>query len=301
MADKALETKNQGQTGPKTPLGKQTSAKNARKDAIFVQGYLPWEDQAEKRQQFLAMSKQWRANIPTRLMLLRTIEQCQLGMERIMYIERKKNEGLLQSTTIAEEFCERAGIAHNVAYKLPSWFFLDEGIEEKNRAHLIAQIYDEAADFKSRFSDQLVSRVSEQFPALYAYVMQGQPASASFLLVLGKTYAQSTPTMNLTALMNKLTEAYEHHLLWAQAPARYQMIIDSLRAGQMEEAMDLDKTQRYCTNLHNRMLKSLSALAALDQHELLLKNVGMQKSLVGNSGQSMLGKSAGKGIDPTGA
>ena len=40
----------------------------------------------------------------------------------------------------------------------------------------------------------------------------------------------------------------------------------------MEQAIDLDKSQRYATNLQNRMLKGFSALAALDQHELLMKN-----------------------------
>ena len=60
--------------------------------------------------------------------------------------------------------------------------------------------------------------------------------------------------------------------MWTQAPARYQTIIDGLRAKQMEQAIDLDKSQRYATNLQNRMLKGFSALAALDQHELLMKN-----------------------------
>ena len=40
----------------------------------------------------------------------------------------------------------------------------------------------------------------------------------------------------------------------------------------MEQAIDLDKSQRYATNLQNRMLKGFSALAALDQHEALMKN-----------------------------
>ena len=40
----AVALSNQGQTGPKTLLGKQSSAKNARKSEIFVRGYLDWED-----------------------------------------------------------------------------------------------------------------------------------------------------------------------------------------------------------------------------------------------------------------
>jgi hypothetical protein len=72
-------------TGPKTVDGKAVSSQNARKDSIFVQGYLSWEDQDEKQQQFGAMAKQWGAKDPSRLLLLRSIEQAQIGIERMMY------------------------------------------------------------------------------------------------------------------------------------------------------------------------------------------------------------------------
>ena len=259
-------------TGPKTVEGKAVSSQNARKDSIFVQGYLPWENQEEKQLQFTAMAKQWGAKDPSRLMILRTLEQTQLGIERMMYIERKKIEGLMQSTLIATEFCERAGMPRVSARSLPDWFFLDEGTAERKRALVVARIYDEAADLKENYSEHKVSRVKEEYPALHAHVMQGQKEGASFLIVLGRTYSQSVPTLNLATLMNKLIENYQHHLLWAQAPARYQAIIDGLRAEQIERAIDMDKSQRYATNLQNRMMKGFSALAALDQHEALMKN-----------------------------
>ena len=259
-------------TGPKTVDGKAVSSQNARKDSIFVQGYLPWENIEEKQQQFGAMAKQWNAKDPSRQMLLRSIEQCHLGMERMMYIERKKIEGLMQSTTIAYEFCERSGLSEKIAHALPDWFFLEDGDSEKRRASKVALIYDEAVDFKTRYSDQLAARVKEAYPELFAYVMQGQKEGASFLMTLGQRYKGSAVTLNLAALMNELNESYPYHLMWTQAPARYQTIIDGLRAEQMEQAIDLNKSQRYATNLQNRMLKGFSALAALDQHEALMKN-----------------------------
>lgn len=258
-------------TGPKTVNGKAVSSQNARKDSIFVQGYLPWENIDEKQQQFGAMTKQWNAKDPSRQILLLTIEQCKLGIERMMYIERKKIEGLMQSTTIAYEFCERASLSDKIAHALPD-FFLEYGESEKLRAVKVARIYDETADFKARFSDQLAARVKDSYPALFGYVMQSPKECASFLMTLGQRYKQSAVTLNLGAVINELNESYPHHLMWAQAPARYQTIIDGLRAEQMEQAIDLDKSQRYATNLQNRMLKGFSALAALNQHELLMKN-----------------------------
>jgi hypothetical protein len=259
-------------TGPKTVDGKAVSSQNARKDSIFVQGYLPWENIDEKQQQFGAMAKQWGAKDPSRQMLLRSIEQCQLSMERMIFIERKKIEGLMQSTTIAYQFCERASLSEKIAHALPDWFFLEDGESEKLRAAKVSLIYDETADFKARFSDQLAARVKDTYPALFGYVMQGQKEGASFLMTLGQRYKQSVVTLNLATLLNELKENWEFHFIWAQAPARYQTIIDGLRAEQMEQAIDLDKSQRYATNLQNGMIKGFTALAALDQHELLMKN-----------------------------
>jgi hypothetical protein len=268
--------------------GKAVSSQNARKDSIFVQGYLPWENVDEKQQQFGTMSKQWNAKDPSRQMLLRTIEQCQLSIERMMYIERKKIEGLMQSTMIAYQFCERSGLSEKIAHALPDWFFLEDGESEKLRAAKVSLIYDETADFKSRFSDQLAARVKDSYPALFAYVMQGQKEGASFLITLGQRYKQSAVTLNLATLLNELKENWEFHFIWAQAPARYQTIIDGLRVEQMEQAIDLDKSQRYATNLQNRMLKGFSALAALDQHEALMKNQQQRVAQLENAANPVL-------------
>lgn len=178
----------------------------------------------------------------------------------------------MQSTTIAYEVCERAGLTDKIAHALPDWYFLEGSDSEKQRASKVALIYDETAEFKARYSDQLAARVKDAYSSLDAYVMQGQKEGASFLITLGQRYKQSAVTLNLGALMNELKEHWEFHFIWAQAPSRYQTIIDGLRAEQMEQAIDLDKSQRYATNLQNRMLKGFSALAALDQHELLIKN-----------------------------
>lgn len=167
-------------TGPKTVDGKAVSSQNVRKVSVFVQGYLPWENIDEKQQQFGAMDKQWNAKDPSRQMLLRTIEQCQLGIEPMMYIERKKIEGLMQSTMIAYEFCERASLSDKIAHALPDWFSPEDGDSEKRRAVKVARIDDETADFKARFSDQLAARVKDSYPALFGYVMQGQRRAHHF-------------------------------------------------------------------------------------------------------------------------
>ena len=87
-----------------------------------------------------------------------------------MYIECKKIEGLMQSATIAYEFCERAGLSEKIAHALPDWFFLEDGESEKQRAVKVARIYDETADFKVRYSDQLAARVKDAYPARFVLI-----------------------------------------------------------------------------------------------------------------------------------
>ncbi len=257
-------------SGPKTEAGIAVSSQNARKDAIFVQGYLPHEDVVAKQEQFSQLQAQWHAIDPSRQILLRSIEQAQLGVERMMEIEQKKIAGLMQSTTIAKEFCTRAGLSNVTPEKLPPWFFLASGEKDKQYALRAALIYDEALEFKNQYSDQLVAQVKDRYPALYQYVMARAKNETSFILVLGQRYTQSAVTLNLAALMNELHDRFPYHFIWAQAPERYQCIIDGLRAEQMEAAIDFEKSTRYATNFQNRILRGYSGLAALDQHEAMM-------------------------------
>jgi hypothetical protein len=131
----------------------------------------------------------------------------------------------------------------------------------------LAKVYDEADDLKRRYSDQLVAQAQEHFPNLYEYVLTGYKSSNSFLNVLGHQYKQSMPSLNLVALMNELNEQYKFHLAWAEAPERYQIIIDGIRAQQVLEVMDLYSTNRYATSFQNRILKGLQALDTMNKIE----------------------------------
>ncbi len=50
-------------------------------------------------------------------------------------------------------------------------------------------------------------------------------------------------------------------------PRRYQLIINGLRAELVEKLVDWERSNARASALQNRLLKSLSGLAALDQHE----------------------------------
>lgn len=252
-------------TGPRTREGKVASSKNATKSGIFSKGYLAWEDQAEKQAQWEALVEEWEVSTPTGLNFLRDIEQANLAQERLMYAERKVVEGAMLSTDISLEFAKRSGIGAILAMELPAWFFLDDDAGNKEDAIYFAQVYDQANALKQKYSDQLVASAQNHYPQLYEYVMKGCAQNDSFVMALSKQYQKNLPTLNLTEIMNQLASNFRSHLLWAEQPARFQMIIDGLRAEKMLAVLDFDKSNRYLTSFQNRRMRALQGLEALER------------------------------------
>jgi hypothetical protein len=258
-------------TGPKTVAGKAKSSKNARKASIFTKAYLPWEDQTQKQEQLDQLAEQWQAYDPSRQLILRTIEQCQLGIERMMYAERLQIEGAMQSLDIATEFCKQARFSPVEYMTVPSWYFMgEEGKWHKDHAVKLRKAYDQAQQFKDSYSDLLSAQVVQQYPDLYRYVLSGAKAGTTFITALGQRFKQATPVQNLSVLINEIDKSYSYYLRWGENPERYQTIIDGIRAHKMLQVMDLDKSVRYATNFQNRLIKGLTSLAAMDQHEQLM-------------------------------
>jgi hypothetical protein len=259
---------NKGRGGPKTAAGKKIVSANARKASIFTQGYLPDEDVSGKQERLQAMADQWQAHDPSRQLLLLTVEQAGLGIERMMKAERMKIEGIMASVNFSREFCVRAGISVSLAAQLPDWYFSEDAgaLKQKQRALKLPIVWKQAENLKSNYSDGLMSRVHEHSPELYDYVSEGFRAGHSFSTMLGSRYEQSTTLLNLACLMNEINQNQDH-FRWAEHPKRYQKIIDGLKAEKILEALDLEKSSRYATNFQNRILKAFAGLAAIDQHE----------------------------------
>lgn len=254
-------------SGPKTKQGKAVSSKNAIKAGIFSQGYLPWEDQQAKQNELTALAEEWGVHGPSGLHFLRDIEQANLARERLMYAERLVVEGAMQSAQVGQQFAVRAKIDMMIACDIPSWYFLQDDGGNKERALYLDQVYEQAQHLKAHYSDQAVAQVQVRYPKLHHYVMQGYQANSSFVMVLAKEHQQSTPTLNLASIMNDLTKRFRFHLLWAQDPVRYQIIIDGLRAEKILEVLDFDKSNRYLTSFQNRRLRALQGLEALERRE----------------------------------
>ena len=254
------------QTGHKTVAGKNTSSKNAQKASIFTKGYLPSENPEQRQAQFELLCQQWGASDPTRQLLLRTVEEASLGYERLMLAMRQKIEGKMQSLDIAQEFAKQAGINVLEAMSFPSWYF-KEGSSEKAFAAKVLDAYAEVITLRRCFSDQLTAQIAQQFPNLYAYVMEGQRQGAIFSSVLGQRYRQATPLQNYAAVQKEIEDNHKYHLLWAQDEERFETIITGIRATQVIEAMDLDKYTRYTTSFQNRIFKGIHGLAIVDQYE----------------------------------
>lgn len=246
----------------------ETTSQNARKASIFAKGLLPWENRAEKQEQLDQLTEQWNAYDPSRQLILRSIEQCQIGMERMMYAERMQIEGVMQSLDIAADFCKRARFSPVEYMSVPNWYFMDEeGQYHKEEAILISKAHRQAKQYIDSYRELLSAHVSQEYPDLYKYVLAGTPTGTIFINALGQRYKLATPLLNLKALISEIDNSYIYYLKWGSDPDRYQTIVDGIRAEMMLKVMDLDKSTRYATNFQNRLIKGLTALAAMDQHE----------------------------------
>jgi hypothetical protein len=255
------------QTGPKTLAGKKASSQNAQKGAIFTKGYLASENIEQKQMEYEALTVQWGAYDPTRQMILRTIEQANLGIERQMLYEKQKIEALMQSADVVQQFARHAGLSAAAATMMPAWYFSDGGVREKRIATFILKVFEQAEQLIQEYSDQIAPHIKTRYPDLYNYLMEEQAVTAQFLIVLGKTYKQTTAILNLHKLIEGLEKHYYHHLVWAKDADRYQILVIGLRAQKIEEAIDLDKSNRYATHLQGRLLKGINALVTMDQIE----------------------------------
>jgi hypothetical protein len=251
-------------TGPVTPEGKAISSKNATKDAIFVKGLLPWEDPQELAAIMAELQDQWGNHASARLLML-PIEQAYVEMRRLMMAQRKRIEGVMFNLDIAHQFVKEADLNIVLATQIPDWYFLEDDSGQKARALVVDRVQDEALHLKENFSDRVVPTIDKDYPELYRYVMNGYAKSLSFLTVLGHRYHQSTPALNLGLVSNEITEKYRYHLIWARSPERFEMIISSIRAQRMVEAMNLDQFSRYLTRCQNTITKGIQNLALLKQ------------------------------------
>lgn len=254
--------------GPKSAPGKQKSARNAFKSGFFSRGMLPWEDAKQQQAQWHALVAYWGANDPARVGLLRTYEFALVQQERMMAIERDKILGVMQSSDIALEFTKRAGLSIMTYMNLPAWFFKIDDAGQKEWAIKVGHIHEQALHLKNNYHDRILSQIEAHYPDLYQYVMQDQRPNQSFSIVLGQQFKQQTPILNLAALINEIQESYPHHLTWADDPERYQLIVNGLRAEVTERVLEMDKSHVRASAIQQRMLKALSGLAALDQHEV---------------------------------
>lgn len=251
-------------TGPTSSQGKAIASKNATKDAIFVKGLLPWEDPAALEQLMQELRQQWGDSASARLLML-SIEQAYVELQRLMLAQKNRIAGTMQSVNIARQFAQEAGIDVLTATQLPHWFFDDEQQVQKDWAIELDRAQEQALELKAAFHDRLVPSIAQDYPDLFAYVMEGYGNQHSFLTILGHRYKQPTPVLNLGAVSNEIGEKYRFHLIWASAPQRHEQIIRGLRAQQMIEAMNLDQFSRYLTRCQNAITKGIQSLALLKE------------------------------------
>ena len=212
----------------------------------------------------LGLRQQWGDHASARILML-PIEQAYVEMRRLMMAQKNRIEGVMLNLDIARQFALEANLDVLLFNQFPKWYFLEDDRGNKAAALELDRAQAQAIELKNNFSDRLVATIEQQYPDLYAYVMDGYGKNQSFLTVLGHRYRQPTPALNLGAVNNEISEKYRFHLIWAQAPERYETIIRGIRFQKMVEAMNLEQFSRYLTRCQNAMIKGIENLAKLKE------------------------------------
>ena len=239
-------------------------ALHPKRDAIFVKGLLPWEDPQEIEAIMGELQEQWGNHASARLLML-PIEQAYVEMRRLMVAQRKRIEGVMLNLDIKHQFIREADLNIVLATQIPDWYFLEDDGGQKMRALELQRVQEQAYYLNTHFNDHMVPTIEQKYPDLHRYVMTGYSKSHSFLTVLGHRYRQSTPVLNLGIVGDEIDTKYRFHLLWSTEPERFEMIIASIRAQRMVEAMNLDQFSRYLTRCQNAITKGIQNLALLKQ------------------------------------
>ena len=164
------------QTGPRTPVGKINSSRNALKMGIYTNAALPGEDSQALEELALDISESYAVNDAAGEILVSRMLQTTLQSNRLQNAQAAMIESKMHGIEFRRKFCIEVDISILVASELPDWYF-DEDQLAKQRALGMAQVWAEAMYLKNHYSTDLILRAKQELPSLWQHVM-GKDGSA---------------------------------------------------------------------------------------------------------------------------
>ena len=262
------------QTGPRTPVGKINSSRNALKKGIYTNAALPGEDPQALEELALDISESYAVNDAAGEILVRRFLQHTLQTNRLQAAQVDLIEAKMYSHANRQRFCVDVNLSALSAGQIPDWYFTDD-TGRKDKARVIYDVFLEASYLKKHYSPDLMVQAKSQFPNLWQYLMgsPGSPTQKVYATLgerLASLYSQSHPQSNIQCLMDKLKEEKYYELLWGENEARYKAVIAGLRASAVLDVISDPNWSRAEGALHRRSQDLLGSLVTLRRENATL-------------------------------
>ena len=262
------------QTGPRTPVGKINSSRNALKKGIYTNAVLPGEDAQALEELALDISESYAVNDAAGEILVRRFLQHTLQTNRLQAAQVDLIEAKMHSHANRQRFCIDVHLSAFSADQIPDWYFTDD-VEPKENARFTYNVFVEAAYLKEHYSPDLMLQVKVKLPNLWQYLMgsPGSPTQKVYATLgerLASLYKQSQPQSNIECLLDELKKKKLYELMWGENEARYTAVIAGLRANAVLDVLSDPNWSRAEGALHRRSQDLLGSLVGLKRENATL-------------------------------
>ncbi len=278
------------QTGPRTAVGKINSSRNALKKGIYSNTLLPSEDAEALEALADDLGDRFEVQDAAGEILVRRLLQTTLQSNRLQNAQANLIQAKMHGMDVRQSFCIQVGINVLAAAELPDWYF-EEDQTQRHAALEKAKVWAEAQYLKKNYSTDLILRAKQEFPSLWRYLM-GKDGSAvqKVHATLGERiatlYKHPSPQANLQDLIDQLENAHKYALLYAKHAARYEAVINGLRAKAVLDVYSDPNWSRADAATHKRTNELVVSLIGLQREKSKPRTIEV---IAGNNSSQKLG------------
>lgn len=257
---------------------------NALKSGVYSNALMAWESAQEVEDAFQKICKEFEVKGIAGELLARQLVQTTLQVARLERSQANKVATVLNRRQARKEFADQVGLSTLIVDSLPDWFFSID-IEEYERAANCVQCVEQAKDLRKNHSADLMASVQKVYPELWQMVMESDSRIRKYTFGewIAAKYQNSSPDLNLRALVQDLEKTYEFEMLWCYNEERYMSVIRNILA-QAEIDVRTDPNQmRAEVMLHKKMQSLMYQLGEIRHHSQQARVLSGTKKLLQQS------------------
>jgi hypothetical protein len=257
------------QTGPRTPVGKINSSRNALKKGIYSNALLPDEDADAIEALADDLGQRFEVQDAAGEILVSRVLQTTLQGNRLQNAQAAMIQSKMHGIEFRRKFCVEVDISILLASELPDWYF-EEDQKAKQEALEMAQVWAEAMYLKQNHSTELILRAKQALPSLWQYLMGKdgstvQKTHATLGERIATLFKHQSPQANLQELINALESKHKYAMLYAKNEVKYEAVINGLRGKAVLDVYSDPNWSKADAATHRRTNELIASLIGLQR------------------------------------